>query len=256
MSEAFEKVKDKIRWADKRYAELCGEIDKFWKRDPYLEISEEHPDKPGCKVRKIKFTKEMPSNIPHIISEIVGKLRSALDGAAYAAALASGKSAPKNCAFPFGRSLDDLLARSMGRCKDVPIPIQSLFCGFQPYHGGDNLLWSLNEICNAEKHTIAFPLVPRAFHEGVFSDGSVSIEMENPHGTDSAKNEIVLAIIDPASKWDHNLNFGICIGFGNIGEIGSLGVERVLPLLGTKVQSIVETIEAETERLGRIGALK
>ncbi len=252
MSKAFEDAKDKIAWADKRFGDLDLEIRKFWQLDPYEEIIEAHPDKPGYQVRKIKLVKEMPSDITHVISEIVGKLRSALDGAGYAVALASGKSAPKSTAFPFSGSLASLSNAIGGRCKDIPAPIQSLFCGFQPYRGGDDLLWSLNEICNAEKHAIAAPIGTGAFPQSVRVRGTGFSEIPRPHKWDGAKNEMVLITLGPDTEFDYEFNFSMFIGFGDVGTVQGREVRHTLAQLGTKVQGIIEAIEAESRRIGLV----
>lgn len=157
MADPFESSHQKLDWAEKRFSDLHGEIDEFLQMDPYEHVTEPHPDKPGHQVQKFKLTKQLPPSIPNITSEVAQNLRNALDNAGYSVAVAAGLTDPKNTAFPFAGSLDDL-RKSIGRSKDVTKEMQSLFVGFQPYLGGDDLLWALNEIAVADKHKTVIPM--------------------------------------------------------------------------------------------------
>ena len=133
MSEAFESSRRKIERAEKHMVDLEREIDEFQQINPYKRVIDPHPDKPNHQVHKIRLTKELPKTIGDIAFDIVGNLRAALDNAAYATALAVAKSGAelKNTAFPFAGSIGQM-ASSLGRSKDVPREIQSMFFGFQP----------------------------------------------------------------------------------------------------------------------------
>jgi hypothetical protein len=145
MSDPFESSRQKFTRADKHFADLQREIDTFNQRNPYERVVEPHPDRPGHTVQKIRMTQEIPANIADIAADIVISLRSALDNAGYAIATAAGVKNPKHAAFPFAGSVTKMPS-ALGRCKDIPETIHSLFCGFQPYKGGNDLLWALNEV--------------------------------------------------------------------------------------------------------------
>jgi len=99
--------------------------------DPYEEVTEPHPEKPGHIVRKIKLTGDIPESTVNLASEIIHGLRSSLDNAVFDIALATGTNDPRCAAFPFAKGVGEM-ANPLGRCKDVPRLIQSLLCGFQP----------------------------------------------------------------------------------------------------------------------------
>jgi len=54
------------------------------------------------------------------------------------------------------------MSNSLGRAKDLPKEIHSLFCGFQPYRGGDDVLWALNEVCVADNTKLSLQWEPES----------------------------------------------------------------------------------------------
>ena len=157
MADPFDSSRRKIARAKEHLANLEGKVKEFVLSDPYARVVEPHPDKPEYFIHKIKLTKPLPSSFADIAGEMAQALRNALDNAGYAVAIASGCINPKFTAFPFAGSVAQM-ANTLGRSKDIPQQIQSLFCGFQPYPGGDDLLWALNEICVTDKHKMLVPI--------------------------------------------------------------------------------------------------
>jgi len=157
MADPFDSARRKIQRAEKHFVTLHEEVLSFTQLRPYETVIEPHPDKPDHTLQKIKLTQPLPPSIADATGEIVQNLRSALDNAAYAVAVGAGMTDPKNCAFPFARNLANIPS-SIGRSKDLPKEIQSLFVGFQPFRGGNDLLWALNEMCNADKHKMVLPI--------------------------------------------------------------------------------------------------
>lgn len=250
MPDPFADAKSKLAWAEKRFTDLHREVGNFGNFDAYEEIIEPHPDKPSYQVRKVRLTQAFPPDIAHITEEIVNSLRSALDVAGYAVALASGKSNPQYCAFPFAGSVTSMAQSLAGRCKDIPTPIQSLFFGFQPYPGGDDLLWSLNEICNTEKHKRVAPVGTGAYPMGARARGTGFSEIPSPHVWDNTKNEMVLITLGPGAQFDYEFNFRLFVAFGEIKVVGGSELTGTLHKIGHKVDTILAAIEAESRRLG------
>ena len=253
MSEAFESSRRKIERAEKHMVDLEREIDEFQQINPYKRVIDPHPDKPNHQVHKIRLTKELPKTIGDIAFDIVGNLRAALDNAAYATALAVAKSGAelKNTAFPFAGSIGQM-ASSLGRSKDVPREIQSMFFGFQPYFGGDDLLCALNELCNTAKHKIAVPTGVGHLRRSAAVAGTGFFYMPYPHVWDSAKNEMVLITFGPGAEFDYHLDFRLFIAVGEVKVIGGQELFTTLWKLGTKVHGILEAVEAEAKRIGLI----
>jgi|SRR5208282_1760114 len=253
MSDPFESSRRKIARAKEHFLNLHREIEKFTLVNPYERVIEPHPDNPDHLIHKIKMTKEIPASIADTTADVVNNLRNALDNSGYAVAVASGVADPKFSAFPFARSVAQM-ANSLGRSKDIPKEIQSLFCGFQPYLGGDDLLWALNEICNGDKHKMVIPIgtgMVRAA-AGVESVGYFS--MPEPHVWNRAKNEMELITLGKDAKFKYNFHFRFSVAFNDIQVVDGEPVLGVLDDLCGKVESILVCIEAESRRLGIVKA--
>jgi hypothetical protein len=217
--------------------------------NPYELVTEPHPDKPGYQVQKFKLTKALPPSIPNITSEIAQNLRNALDNAGYSLALATGLSDPKNTAFPFAGTLDDM-RKSIGRSKDVPKQMQSLFVGFQPYLGGDDLLWALNEIAVADKHKFVIPIGQGIRRYGANVRVTGYFEMPDPHVWDRTKNEMILITLGPGAEYNNQFGLHLFVAFNDIRVVDGNSVLEVLGQIGARVKTIMDTIEFEAMRLG------
>ena len=219
--------------------------------NPYERVIEPHPDKPDHVIHKIKMTKEIPAPIADITGDVVNNLRNALDNAGYAVAVASGKVDPKFTAFPFAGSVGQM-ANSLGRSKDVPKEIQSLFCRFQPYLGGDDILWALNEICNGDKHKMVIPIGTGIIRAGVGIEVMGKFSMPNVHIWDRAKNEMELVTLGADAKFNYHFQFSFFVAFNNIQIVDGEPILGVLDQLVGRVERILVCIEAESRRLGII----
>jgi hypothetical protein len=248
MPDIFESSKQKFAWAEKRFGDLQREIENFGQLHPYKEVTEPHPDKVGYEVRKIILTKPLPLDIAHITAEVVGSLRGTLDNAGYSIAVASGKINPKSTAFPFAGSAEGMAKAIKGRCGDIPPQFHSLFCGFQPYPGGNDFLWALNEVCNTEKHKIVIPMGNGAYPMGAYARGPRFFSIPTPHVWDSAKNEMVLITLGPGTDFNYQFNFLFFVAFGEVKFVERKEVIKVLHRMGGIVQSLLVAMEAEARR--------
>src|ERR1035437_7105144 len=249
MSNPFESSRRKIARAKEHFLNLHREIEKFTLVKPYERVIEPHPDEPDHTIHKIKMTKELPSSIADTTADLVQNLRNALDNAAYAVAVASGKVEPKFTAFPFAGSIAQM-ANSLGRSKDLPKEIQSLFCGFQPYLGGDDILWALNEICNGDKHKIVIPIGTGMVRVAGGIEVTGYFSMPEPHVWNRTKNEMNL------SRWGLTRNSNTISSSVSLKRLtifrswtASQSLESLTSCAG-KVERIVVCIEAESRRLG------
>lgn len=249
MSDPFEASRRKIARADKHFADLHRQIEAFICQSPYESITEPHPEKPGHALEKIRMTKPIPDSIADMTADVVVTLRSALDNAGYSLALAGGVSDPKHCAFPFAGNVDKM-AGALGRAKDIPEKIHPLFCGFQPYKGGNDTLWALNEAANTDKHKMVIPIGHAVRPYGTSVRGTGFLSMPNPHVWDRTKNEMILIELGPGATFHYDFQFTFHIAFHDIDVIDGKPVIRVLNQFGCVVQSILAAIEAEARRLG------
>jgi hypothetical protein len=257
MPDPFESSRSKLTWAEENlFPDLDRRIREFHALTPYEKIIEPDTQTPGWEIHKIKLVKPFPKEFGNLTFDIVSNLRSVLDNASYAIAAAVGKPNARNCAFPFANSLDNM-ASSIGRCADLPKEIQSLFCGFQPYRGGNDLLWALNELCNGDKHKFITPTQTIMWRGHAFAKGfGRPFSMPDPHKWDSTNNEMVVIKLGPIvtsnATWDYNFDFFPFIAFDEIPIVKGKPVLGVIQQLGLTVKSVFAAIEAESRRLGFI----
>lgn len=251
MADTFESSRRKIARAEHHFTELQKQVGEFLRSRPYERIVEAHPTVPGQLVHKIRLTSKMPPSIADIAGEILQNLRNALDNAGYAIAVAAGKRDPKYSAFPFAGSLAQV-PNSLGRSKDIPQPIQSVFLSFQPYLGGDDLLWALNEMCIADKHKMVIPIVVGVNRNLASVRGTGFFSMPNPHVWDRNTNEMELLTLGPGTQVDFDFQFEVYIAINGIKVVDGQPIVPVLSEMKVKVNGIIDVVAAESRRLGLI----
>jgi hypothetical protein len=254
MADPFDSSHRKLDRSRKHFLDLQRKVSAFIQSSPYHEVVEPHPDKADHEVHKIKPTRALTGELNDIgddFGEFVINLRSALDNAGYAIAAATGKTDSKYCAFPFAASLSEMV-KAVGRCKDLPREIQSLFLGFQPYFGGDDLLCAINAACNMDKHRTVVPAFNVFVRERVSVGGTRFFEMPLEHKWDTAKDEMVLITLGPGSPADfkYDFQFTVFIAINEVPTVQGQPILAVAHAMGCKVESILMAIEAESRRLG------
>jgi hypothetical protein len=247
----FESSRRKIAWAKKNLTDLKREV-AAWSSEKtiYEAFTELDPNKPDHITHKIRLTKQMPDHWCDLAGTVVDSLRAALDHATYDVAVASGCSEPRNAYFPFSGDITRFEVNLKGRCADVPKDIFPLLRAFEPYKGGSEALWALNEIRVANNHIPVIPIGTVTRSTGVNIRGTGFVEMPVTPIWDSTKNEMILFTLGPGATFQGQFDFAFYIAFG---EIESVKGKPVIPILDDFVE-IVETIlgaiEAECRRLG------
>ena len=207
-------------------------------------------------LHKIRFTKPFPGNDFAIIAtEAIEHLRASLDHAAYAIAVASGTTNPKSAYFPFAQDATGLQAVIKGRCKDIPSDIVTLFCSFQPYKGGNDLLYALNSVCIANKHRelTQMDIIPDITIKEIWAHniyGPINVIVPQLIW-DRRKNEIVYLIVpitQPEASTYTNVVITLHIAFDEI--IGGKTAFALLNTMASIVESILVATEGEARRLG------
>ncbi len=251
MVDPFDSSHRKMDRAEKHFSNLQGKVSAFVQSNPYHRVVEPDTNKPDHEVHKIKPSRELSGELNDIaddFGEFVSNLRSALDNAGFAIASATGKPDAKNSYFSFSGSLKDW---NTGRCADLPREIQSLFFGFQPYFGGDDLLCAINAACNTDKHRSVVPAFTILAREYVSVRGTRFFEMPLEHSWDRAKNEMVVMTLGPGSPDDVKYDFQFT-AFVSLDKIPAITGEPILAIahaMSSKVESILMAIEAECRRL-------
>lgn len=239
----------RIARAKEHIRNLDGRVKHFFNAKPYARVTER--DGESLKdVHKVKLTKTFPAGITSISAEAIEGLRSALDQAAFATAVLSGIKHSKSAYFPIASSATELDKVIKGRCKDIPPDVVSLFRSFNPYKGGNDLIWALNSACNTSKHGIVVPVGMATNgmhinHLSISGGGTIHAPM-----WDSSKNEIVFATTEQDTKIEYDLGFSFFVAFGEVDGIGGQPAVPVLNAIASEVDRIVLAIEMEAKRIG------
>jgi hypothetical protein len=226
---------------------------QFFKSEKNISTSEPDPKNPDVILHKVKLHEELPDPITDATVEVIEHLRAALDQAAFAVATSKGN---KGTYFPFADSLAELDGMVESRCEFIPDEIVTLFRAFQPYKGGDNLLWALNKLCNAQKHRLIEPagVIVGGMHirnMTIATTGPGPFELLSPKW-DREKNEIVFAKSNSEAKFKYDFELSLSISFGEVEVVGGQPVLAVIRAFTSKVESIVNATEAEARRIGLI----
>ena len=251
----FYSPRARLKRANEHIGRLHKRVEGFFKKAPYRQVVELDAD--GItQLYKFKFTKRLPESCTHSAAEALEALRSTLDQVGYAAAVASGKTAPKKTQFPIGDDpvgLEYLIGRKVS--KDLPDEILSLFRSFKPYKGGNDSIWALNKLANA-KHTRLLPVAVAADgmhvrHLRMMGVGSDAIKIPVPV-FNSEKNEIIFARVPLGSELKYDLGFSFLVALGDIDIVARHQAVAVLRTMSAEVKRILMATEAECRRVGII----
>lgn len=243
MTDPFYSSKYSIARAKDHIRELDRQIVEFFKSEPYEQVVDLDAER-GQEVHKIKLVKPMPIALPGIAFDAASNLRAALDQAIYAI------KPRKNAFFPIAPDLPHFENTVNGRCKHLPIEIVDLLRTFKPYKGGNNVLWALNEICNANKHASIRPVAVASHgiqYGRMMMNAGASIL---PAVWDREKNEMEIIRLSPGGKFEADFDFASRIAICDVEIIDGLPVDAVLNEFARVVEGVVMALEAESRRLG------
>jgi len=252
MTDIFQSSNLRLLNANGHINNLHKKIKAFIDTKPYNHIIE--PDSEGInQLHKIKFTEPLPDEFATIAADAVDNLRSALDQIWYAIAIVSEAIKPSREAnFPFADNLTKFERILIKGCKNFPKDILAHLRSFQPYKGGNDLLWALNRICAANKHRMLAPI-------GILV-GGIQINKMTFRGTggipfptwDRTKHEIIYAIVGPNGNIEYDINIIFDIAFNEVEIVSGQPVIAVLRNLATIVKNIIINLETEIMRLGYV----
>ena len=186
-----------------------------------------------------------------IAFDAVVSLRAALDQAGYTIAKAAGKSGRK-AHFPFGDTRTEALSRRGSPAKELPQEIFDRMISFEPYKGGNGLLWAVNRLCNSHKHEI---VTATAIYVG---SGEAKLEFAEVHEFafppewDSTKNEMVLAVVPAKANTRYNFKIAMLVAFANVDFLARIPALDALNDMARIVENIIATLEVESRKLGLI----
>jgi hypothetical protein len=249
MSNPFSSAYLKIDRAKYHIDDLHRGIVGINSKDSY-EVVIEADSQPGYNVHKFRLRRPIPFDwFSGVTGDAISNLRSALDHAMYACAIASGNVSPiiGTCNFPFARD-ESKFTNKVNGCTSVPEEIRTLLKTFRPYETGHFFLWALNHMRNWDEHSLITPVLMGFDHITVqFHAAESAIEPPTNPLWDNMKNQIDLF----RTKADPKYNFTVSLGIGLDRPRGVAGhrVDAILNGFLAVVEAIVTRIEAETRRL-------
>jgi hypothetical protein len=254
MTDAFRSPKLTLRRAKHEFESVAN---GFVSNRPYTMIRDTDPLMPGCEIHKAKFD-EFPEMLPCILADAANNLRSALDQCGHISAVVAQRPT-KSVKFPFGSCEKEWRNNLTGGCKDLPTEIRAIFERHKAYPGGNNPLWAINEIANAQKHfeLMAMPLrEPSVFFNVVATTKSARWEFNSPGGFgigwDSEKREVVLFSVPAGAQTDIQANIAFTIAVDGPQVIRRESAISLLNAAVGEVESVLMGTEAECRRLGFI----
>jgi hypothetical protein len=240
----------KIARAKEHSADVNRKFKEFWDSHKSTPFYETDPHRSDHQIAKLRIEGTIPiESCANSAHDAIGSLRSALDSAGYALAEGSGNKRLRSTAFPFANSAAELDNQIRGRSKDIPEEIYPIFRAYQPYRGGNDFLWALNEACNVDKHQ---GLIRADVGTGLGNVDGVGglVRVLLPPRWDSVKQEIEVATFIKGVEAHYDFEVALAISFHEIDVIGGEPVSRVLDYFVVIVEDIISTLEVEGTRLG------
>lgn len=276
MVDHFESAKRTVARANHHISDLERQILAFTNEKPWSYIVDEDAD--GFhKLHKIRFSRRLPIDLPSIVFDAVNNLRASLDHCGYACAVAAKSDSLKHIAFPFAKDEARWAAKVAGCCKDLPKEIIAFFRSCNAYKGGNEILWSMNELCNTKKHFSLVPLTagkaslkitptekhelaikhrasggftisgggsPAGFHGFIMSEVSSANSRWN-----AAKNELLLLKTDPKENVQYDANVALSVSIEGIETLRGIPAVSALQQMLKVVATVGATTEGECRRL-------
>jgi hypothetical protein len=251
----LESAKLRIGRADSLLNQFVAELELFFDKNPPRHAPKLNPEKTHV-IHKLMIPERFPVGWNILATEIIEHLRASLDHATFATfRLSTGKMDSNFAAFPFGKTATDLDNSVRGRCKDCPKEIQTLLRGFNAYQGGNDLLYTLNDLANDSKHGLV-PFVGGAVLGGEIASTAANlangVEFYDPFIWDSLKNEIIYARVKAGTDFEHKGKVKVSISIPNTEQLPGGGATGVLDQMGAEVARVVDDIEGKCRDIGLI----
>jgi hypothetical protein len=254
--ERIRTVRLKIKRAKKHVDDLKAEIDVFFKTNPYVIGGKTDPNtrRPIYYMSKVD---PVPDEIPQILGDAITNLRASLDHVAWGLVEANGKTPTRDTGFPICKDFASYSAPEPVTKKTKGMSAKAKGCidATQPYQGGNDLFWILNELSNTDKHRFIL-VAGSAFHSMDLGHFAPKEIMGIPLPKISAfyapadkmfplkaGDELFVGL--PDTEVDQNLPFRFEVALGEPGIVrGSAIVETV-----DKMANLVDSIFGQFEPL-------
>ena len=165
-----ELIHRKVKRAKHHIEELDRRIHEFFRGGPHpYPVIREEDTETGDLIFKLGKCIPIPDDFPAIIGDVLQNLRTALDHLAWQLVIANGnKPIDGQTGFPIAETAKKYEAMLDRKVQGMSQGAINRICAFKPYGGGNEDLWGLHELNNADKHRSLF--VVGAAHTGVGID--------------------------------------------------------------------------------------
>jgi hypothetical protein len=244
----FDGARQRLARAKTHIKDLKRSLDAFVDRDPYRHIVHKDPD--GIhEIHKLSAKRRsLPVSFGNIATDAIENMRAALDLAVYPIGVQCNSPDLDKVCFPFCGNERDWAGRAGSACRGFREEIITLLKGFEPYKGGNDLLWALNEFTRISKHkritTAAFQF--RIIRAHWYPGFTPTIPLK----WDRTKNEVILGSAKQGAhvKYKFSGAFNVCLN--DIEVVANKPVTGLLNRMAGMVESIITGLEAESSRIG------
>jgi hypothetical protein len=249
---SFNSSKQRIKRAKAHIRNMDRLFKAFIRRKPYKLVSDPHPDGTHDILKLRAKRRRLPTSFADLSNDAVENLRAALDHATYAIAIATptvSHERLRDIYFPFSRDKQSFAKRIRETCPGFDKEIVALLSSFQPYKGGNDILWALNEMAISSKHkTVTRMLftIPAAHTYEISGVSNFSL----PPPFDVERNEFVLGHIKRNSRSHYSAGFAYQIGFNDVPILAGKPAIGILYKMTSTVEEIVSKLEALSRKIG------
>lgn len=252
MADAFSSPKQLITHARDEINEVARLLTEFASKQKGIKVVY-NDFQAGQQVFCVRITgPELPPKVSNRIKDVASNLRDALDHAVYSSAIAINGGSPSNTGFPFARDAAGINGELNGkRLSGNPSEIRSLLASFHPYDGGNDAIWGLNQLRNANTHRFIVPVGSAAIFGGLGIGSGVIAgnSMIGYNRWNATKNEVEYMRLGFGSYAKHQVNITVSVQFEDIKAVAGKEVIGTLNLMADETFRIVSAIEAETLKI-------
>lgn len=248
MSEKAESARLKVKRAKKHIADLDAANRAFYESRPYEPGAKKHPQFPQVLQLYVAKAKPIPPEISLICGDALNCLNAALDHLAWQLVIAAGGKLHRGIKFPFAESIEKYKIESPGKVKGMSQEAIRCIDALKPYKGGNDALWQLHKLNNADKHRLLITVGSAVVAVGILARRMPALQPLVDHGyeliPDSViplkEGEVVWEILGPQP--DDNFELSYAIAFGEPEIIEGKPVFETLVQFSNLVESVIDML--------------
>lgn len=232
----------KVVRAKAHIKEVATQSTLFFESKPHRIFNEHDTQGAGFKV-KLRLERPIPDEISVVVGDALSQFRSSLDVLVCSAAIANGASSTKNVYFPFAKDAAEFeLPATQRKIEKLYNDDRMIVGAFKPYKGGNDLLWSLNALCNIDKHNrlIAVGGMGGRINSMRLTGGQYFIPV--PHRQPLDK-DVVLIVGHSGEPPKGNINLSFDIAFREVELVAGQPVVALLNKYADLVEYIINCFD-------------